>query len=301
MSARFRICVTTAAAVFAAASAFADVVIGTWNGGWFPSGRAEHRANAKVEAATIRAAGELFAKGFAALDPERTNDWLICVNEVRDRESAEALRAAIGRADLRLAVISGYRVRREKNRFDYQQDALMTTLPTSAATWSRWKSNRALTPPRGYVFAEVALPNAVTAAVYGVHLKSNYAATTPAIREANTAKRDNAIAQLVEQETPKRGRTERPVVILGDFNADRWSDEFAEDRLFTVLENAGFLNPLSLLPPERRGTHPGRGRWKDSALDYVMLRGLTPVGEPVIVSSDELSDHSIVFVRVKGP
>ena len=35
---------------------FAAVVVGTWNGNWFPSGRAEHRAHPDVEAATSAAA-----------------------------------------------------------------------------------------------------------------------------------------------------------------------------------------------------------------------------------------------------
>ena len=51
-----------------------SVIVGTWNGNWFPSGRAEHRAHPDVEAATIAAAGKMIASGLAKVDPTGRED-----------------------------------------------------------------------------------------------------------------------------------------------------------------------------------------------------------------------------------
>ena len=45
----------------AIAAMLAALVVGTWHGNWFPSGRAEHRAHPDVEAATIEAAAKMLA------------------------------------------------------------------------------------------------------------------------------------------------------------------------------------------------------------------------------------------------
>ena len=46
------------------ASILLALVVGTWNGEWFPSGRAEHRASDEVERETIRAAGQMLRELF---------------------------------------------------------------------------------------------------------------------------------------------------------------------------------------------------------------------------------------------
>ena len=273
----------------------AAIVVGTWNGNWFPSGRAEHRAHPDVEAATISAAAKMLAGGLQEVDPAGTNDIILCLNEIRGPKVASNLVAQIGRKDLRVAVVSGYR---RRDRFDQQQDVIATTLPVAEAHWSKWKVAGRNTPPRGYAFAAVVLTPATTANVYAVHLKSNYGATTDEIAAQNREKRTLAIRQIAEQEKPKRGRPRRPVVIAGDVNADRWRKEFANEQLFGILEAAGFTNTLALLPDGRRGTHPSK-RYGDSALDYVFCRGLSPVEAPRIVPNDELSDHLAVFVPLR--
>ena len=270
----------------------AAVVVGTWNGNWFPSGRAEHRAHPDVEAATITAAAKMLANGLKAADQAGTNDVILCLNEIRGAKAASNLVAQIGRKGLRVAVISGYR---RRDRFDQQQDVIATTLPVAEAHWSKWKVAGESTPPRGYVFAAVVLDPATTANVYAVHLKSNYGATTDGIAAENREKRTLAIAQIVAQENPKRGRMKRPVLLAGDMNTDRWRKEFKEEKLFGLLEGAGFANTLALLPEGKRGTHPSR-TYGDSALDYIFCRGLNPIAPPHIVGSDELSDHNAVFV-----
>ena len=273
----------------------AAVVVGTWNGNWFPSGRAEHRAHPDVEAATITAAAKMLAEGLSAIDPEGTNDVVLCLHEMRGPKVASNLVAQIGRSGLRVAVISGYR---RRDRFDQQQDVIATTLPVAEAHWSRWRGRGKLTPPRGYAFAAVVVDPATTANVYAVHLKSNYGATTPEIAAANREKRAAGIAQIIEDERQKRGRRARPVVVAGDMNADKWRREFANETLFTMLESAGFANLVETLPPDSRGTHPSK-RYGNSALDYVFVRGMESAATPKIIPNDGLSDHYALFTLLR--
>jgi endonuclease/exonuclease/phosphatase family metal-dependent hydrolase len=265
----------------------AALIVGTWNGNWFPSGRAEHRAHPDVEAATIKAVGAMLRSGIDALDPAGTNDLVLCFNEIRGPRVAKELCSAIGRTNLAVAVVTGYR---RRDRFDQQQDVIMTTLPVADASWSLWKSSKGVRPPRGYAMAKVVMEPAVTSMVYAVHLKSNYGATKEEIKAANRLKRRLPVEQLVEM---TRG-VDSPVIIAGDFNADKWRKEFAGETIFSTLEDAGYLNLLGLLPKGSHGTHPSR-RWGDSALDYIFVRGFEPLKPPRILPSEELSDHQPVF------
>jgi endonuclease/exonuclease/phosphatase family metal-dependent hydrolase len=272
------------------------VIVGTWNGRWFPSGRAEHRAHAQVEAATISAAAKMLSGAINQMDPLGTNDIILCLNEIRDPLAASNLVTQIGRKDLAVAIITRYR---RRDRFDMQQDVIATTLPVVDSHWSKWKNHREFTPPRGYAFASVVVGSAVTANVYAVHLKSNYAANTASKKELNREKRARAVSQLVAQEKPWRGKkATRPVIVAGDLNADCWRREFAEEKIFTLFEDAGFFNTLSLLPENKRGTYPSR-RWGDSTLDYIMVRGFNTSSAPRIFIEDELSDHRAVFVMLE--
>ena len=113
-----------------ASSLVLALVVGTWNGEWFPSGRAEHRANEQVERAAIRAAGQMLSEGISAVDPSGSDDVVLCLSEIRDLETAQALCSAIGRTNLAVAVVTAYR---RRDRFDQQQDVIMTTLPVAKA------------------------------------------------------------------------------------------------------------------------------------------------------------------------
>ena len=272
------------------------LVVGTWNGEWFPSGRAEHRAAPEIERATIRVAGKMLRDGLARIDPSGAEDVVLCLNEVRDAATAEALCREIGRTNLSVSVVTGYR---RRDRFDQQQDVILSSAPVVRADWSRWKTWADASPPRGYARAEVVVAPAVTATVYAVHLKSNYGQTTPQLVAENRLKRGRAVEQLVEQEKPKRGRYRAPVVVAGDLNADRHAGASASEPIFEAFDKAKFIDAFEGVPPEGRATYPGRGKRKDATLDYVMYRGLEIVGQPVVVSAKGISDHDAVFVRLR--
>lgn len=276
----------------------AAVTVCTWNGKWFPSGRAEHRAPAHIEAQTIAKAASMLRDGLFKYDPYGTNDVVICLNEMRNKKVVNELVAAIGRTNLTCAIITSYR---RRDRFDMQQDAILTTLPIVEANWSRWKQAKAETPPRGFAHATVVFPNSVTTEVYCVHLKSNYGQTTEKVATLNRVKRSRAIDQLVNYEKSKRGKKSLPTIIAGDLNADKWSKEFKKETIFEILADAGFITPLDFLAPESRITYPKRGKWGGTTLDYIFLRGFKNIStfKPMVTSFSEISDHDAVFVNIE--
>ena len=279
-----------------ASSLLLALIVGTWNGQWFPSGRAEHRASAEAERETIQAAGRMLADGLARMDPTGREDVVLCLNEVRDLKTAEALRQEIGRAGLSVAVVTAYR---RRDRFDQQQDVIMTTLPVAKANWSTWKTHKEAIPPRGYARAEVIVSPAVTTTVYAVHLKSNYGQTSEDIAATNRLKRAFAVEQLLDQERPKRGKFRYPVVIAGDFNADRFAKSFTKETIFQSLEKAGFADAFEGVPLDGRLTHPGTGRFAGGTLDYIYFRGCSVDGSPKVIPALRISDHDAVFVRLQ--
>ena len=265
----------------------AAVVVATWNGNWFPSGRAEHRAHPDVEDATITAAAEMLADGFRKVDPVGTNDWILCLNEIRGPKSASNLVTRIGRAGLVVNVITDYR---RRDRFDMQQDVIASTLPVAEVEKAIFPYRGKESPPRGYAYAALVLEPAKTSAVYAVHLKSNYGATTDAVRRQNRIKRHRAVQAVVQRESSRS----RPVVFAGDFNADRWKKEFADEEMFRELDGGDFSDVVALLPPMRRWTHPSK-TYGNSALDHIYLRGFAACSKPVVMPNLGLSDHFAVF------
>lgn len=271
----------------------AAVLVGTWNGNWFPSGRAEHRAHPDVEAATISSSARMLREGIQSLDPTGSNDVILCLHEMRGPHAAEELVRQIGRSGLRVVSVSGYR---RRDRFDMQQDVIATTLPVVGSGWEKFAPQGRETPPRGYSYATVVVSEGTTGTVYAVHLKSNYGAKTAEANELNRLKRTHSIVQILGDLSARRAQV---AIVAGDFNADKWRKEFAAEKIFDLLENAGFDNVLARLPPDCRGTHPSR-RHGDSALDYIMARGLTPVGNPRLIPNEALSDHYALFAVLKS-
>lgn len=275
-----------------------SLVVCTWNGNWFPSGRAEHRASPEKEEKTTCLAAELLSRGLNKIDPEGGDDVVICLNEMRNAAVVSNLISKMERKDLSLAVITRYR---RRDRFDQQQDAIITSMPIASRGWSIFKrtSDWQKNPPRGYAFASVVSDSgAVTTMVYSVHLKSEYGATTESIRRSNRYKRGIAIEQIVNMEKPKgRGKKKLKsrVVIAGDMNADRWKEYFSYDTLFQTLFSAGFLDAFEGLEPQRRSTRDST-KWGPSTIDYVFHRSMGEVKAVHVEKTNGASDHNAVFV-----
>lgn len=280
------------------ASILFSLVVGTWNGNWFPSGRAEHRASPEKENEITRLAAEMLSNGLAKIDPEGDDDVVICLNEMRNASVVSNLISKMSRKDLHLSVITRYR---RRDRFDQQQDAIITSMPVASKGWAVFKksSDWWKNPPRGYAFSEVISDSAaVTTRVYTVHLKSEYGATSEQIRRNNRYKRAAAIDQIVKIEKPKgRGKKKQisPVIIAGDMNADRWQEYFSKETLFQTLFEAGFSDAFEGLNKEERGTRDTK-KWGSSTIDYVFHRLVGEVKAVHIEKTNGASDHNAVFV-----
>jgi len=129
-----------------------------------------------------------------------------------------------------------------------------------------------------------------------VHLKSNYGARKPEVKAANAAKRAAALRQVLEAAADCGAGK---IIIAGDFNADRFQREFAEERIFTLLDDDGFTDGWRGEGLPGRGTHPGSGRYPDSTLDYVFHKGFEGTASRRLAPFEPVSDHRMVVMELK--
>ena len=287
-----------------------DVLCGTWNLKWFPSGRAEHRAAPPVEATNIVAAADVVREGLQKAGLVSSGESAIVgetgvilfFQEVRDSAACSKLVDAVGATNLTVASVSAYRD--WDNRLLWQQCGIATTLPVVESSWSYWKrSATKLFLPRGYAYAVVDAGKDGLIACFCVHLKSNYGATKQEIREQNIQKREIVAKQMVDLTNKKiktaDGRVVGRIIIAGDFNTDPTASSFEQEQTFPVLAQAGFVNCFAGQPLEKRGTHPGGKTYPDITFDYVLHRGFAQADEPVLSPAVPLSDHRMVWLRLR--
>ena len=277
----------------------ANVLTGCWNMRWFPSGRAEHRASPRVEAATIQDAADLVRDGLAKRR-RRGDHVILFFQELRDLSVCSNFVERIGDKKLSVASVSAFRD--YDRRLGWQQCGIVSDLPVVDASFSYWRRTRKILPPRGFVYALLDGGADGLIACYCVHLKSNYGATTPERRAANRQKRELAMEQfrsLTKKVLAPDGRQVTRFVLAGDFNTDPFSGAFAEERTVKLLTDAGFVNCFAGMPLEERGTHPGTTRYPDSTLDFIFHRGFTSQSDCGLSPAVPLSDHRMVWLRLR--
>ena len=274
-----------------------EVVCGTWNLQWFPSGRAEHRAPKNVEEANISAAAGVIRTG---LESAKATGAILFFQELRDESACVNLVAKVGHPKLSVAVVSAFR--EWDRRLGWQQCGIATTLPVIETSWSYWRHPQKVVPPRGYVYAVLDGGEQGLIACFCLHLKSNYGAAKPEVRALNARKREVAVAQIAELAKKIRtrdGRGVTHVVVAGDFNMDPYSGQFAGEKTCDLLKAVGFATGWEGVALARRGTHPSRGRYPDSTLDFIFHRGFAGAEEPTLGPVVPLSDHRMVWQRLK--
>lgn len=288
------------AVLAAVAPVGADVLAGTWNLRWFPSGRAEHRASPQQEAATIQAAADLVRTELA--HRRRRGDHVVLFfQELRNKDVTTNLVAAIGDTSLALASVSAFRD--YDWRLGWQQNGIVTDMPVLDAGFSYWRRSRKILPPRGFAYALLDGGKDGLIACYCVHLKSNYGAVRPEARASNRAKREMAMEQFVvntKKVLAPGGRPVRRILLAGDFNTDPFSGQFEGERTLSILADAAFADGFDGVPPEARGTHPGNQRFPASTLDFIFHRGFSrPSAGCDLSPAVPLSDHRMVWLRLK--
>jgi hypothetical protein len=136
----------------------ASVNVAFWNIKWFPGGRPS--ASPNEEARQVRAVHEDIPK--LAAD-------VIGFEEVRDWESAALAVKPLAR--FKVDVCSTVPAR--EGQTETQQVAIVSRLQPMSAWAEEWKSDGAITPPRGFAFAAYEIAPKRLLLVYAVHLKSN--------------------------------------------------------------------------------------------------------------------------------
>ncbi len=299
----------------------ADLLVGTWNLKWFPSGRAEHRAPDNVEQRTIDDAAGVIRSGVlrGVADAGNTNSItgsILFFQELRDGCVFSNLVCHAGVTNLQIACVTSFKD--WDGRLMWQQCGIATTYPVVESHWSYWKhpmrpvilkngqqakkKTHRVFPPRGYGYALVDAGTNGLIACYCVHLKSNYGATSPQKKRENEVKREVAIEQIIGQassiKTPG-GRKVSRIIIAGDFNTDIFQERFGNEKTIPALIDAGFMNCFSSdLPLESRATYPGKGRWKGSTIDYIFHRGFTAQRNFYLSPLSEASDHQMLWVTL---
>lgn len=265
------------------------VVVGTWNLKWFPSGRAEHRASERVEAANTRDAADVVRASL------KGKGRVLFLQELRDPQSCSNLVWAIRDKNLHVAVATAFRDSRD-NRLQWQQLAIVTDMPVIEANWKYAKKAGRMFVPRGYAYALLDGGKDGKIACFCVHLKSNYGAYKADVAKANATRRTAMIRQVLDA---ARSVAADKAIIAGDFNADRFQHQFQGEKLFALLEAEGYSDGWSGAMPGERGTHPGNTRYPDSTIDYIFHRGFERVAARSLASAEFVSDHRMVVMSFK--
>ena len=262
------------------------VVAGSWNLKWFPSGRAEHRASRRVEAANMADAAEVIRANL------KGGGRIMFLQEMRDAQACSNLVAAIGDTNLKVAVASAFRDFRD-NRLQWQQLGILTDLPVLKSEWRYSSRADGMFVPRGYAYALLDGGKEGRIACFCVHLKSNYGARKPAKKAENMRKREAGMRQVLE--AAKICGADR-ILIAGDFNSDRFQPAFKGEGTFQMLEGTGFQDAWNGAELSQRGTHPGNTRYPDSTLDYVFYRGFPRRPSFSLAPQVPVSDHRMLVM-----
>ena len=263
------------------------VLAGSWNLKWFPSGRAEHRASARVESANIADAADVIRANLKGAGR------VLFLQEMRDAKACSNLVVAIGDTNLKVAVVSAFRDFRD-NRLQWQQLGIVTDMPVLKTEWKYSKKADGMFVPRGYAYALLDGGEEGRIACFCVHLKSNYGAKKAAKKKENMLKREAAIRQVL---AAAENCGADKILIAGDFNSDRFQRAFKDERIFSILESAGFRDGWEGTDPSQRGTHPGSSRYPDSTLDYVFYKGYSWCASRFLAPIAPVSDHRMLTMK----
>ena len=268
----------------------AGVRAATWNFEWFPSGIAFKHAAPEVEQARVDAAAAV-VKRFA---PD-----ILFAQEVRDAESVEKLIAATGIVGLKLDVITDFLDNDGKPNF--QQCAILSKYPVLDTRSERWRTFGVVDPPRGFAYALLDVDGELTAC-FSLHLKSNNQRSQRE-HQLNLLKRELAAAQLQRfidgLPMDVGGRKITRFIVAGDFNTSLDEAAYLSEGTIRNLLEAGFNNCFEGVPPARRVTLPGAGRYPDVTFDYIFWKGFAKQTALRLAPKDDVSDHHMVIVTLE--
>lgn len=294
--------VSLSLAALALAPGRADLVFGTWNLNWFPSGLADRKAPAGRERERILSAAGILRDGLLRSGAGEGGDVVLFLQEMRGPGVCGELVEAV--ALPRLRVVEASRFKDPYGIPVWQQLCLASTLPPVETGSPLWLPVPGGSVSRGYSYAVFRPPGGAALICVCLHLKSNLALTGGLVEEQrNIYKREKASAQILKTLgglCDRYGEGAR-IVIAGDFNTDEDSERFVSEATLRSFYGAHFRSCFTGVPEERRVTLPASGPYPDATFDYILYRGLEKAGGPLISDGRRVSDHHPVFIRLRVP
>jgi endonuclease/exonuclease/phosphatase family metal-dependent hydrolase len=256
-----------------------SILVVSWNIEWFP-GRLPKANPADARQHMVAAKTAL-----GELAPD-----VLLLQEIADWDAALELVSDI--PGMQVHVVSEFHERP-------QNLVIASKLPVDAAWYELWKDAAPATPPRGFAFAALRLPDGRFLLCYTVHYKSNHGDA-----EANFGMRQQASRQLLEHAVSMleiySRRGECVLLIGGDFNSSVDDPQFINDQSVRALQFAGLSWIHAGVPFEKRVTWPARGDFADTCFDHIFAAPAELISVQV-PHLPEISDHNPIVARYRFP
>ncbi len=265
----------------------------TWNMCWFPSGKRDLRLPT-LEPQRIAIAADIVRK-------ELPN--ILFLQEVRDRESCQALAEAIG-GQTRTAACSAFVD--DTKTVTFQQCAILVRpdprtpdIRVLDAGFERWKRKGEIVPSRGYTYAVLAFSNQ-TVACFCVHLKANRSRTFRG-QQQDIYNREQAVEQLlaaIRSRQTSSGQRTQAVIIAGDFNTNLDDAAWVSESSLRQLNENGFAHCFEGVPAAERITIPAKNGYPPVTFDHLFFKGLQIKTLGHVLPGAPISDHNPVIVTL---
>ncbi len=260
--------------------------VGFWNIEWFPGTRPNaYKTDETRQIASVHSDIEKLA-GADVLGFEEVRDW------------ASAQLAVQPLPGFKVDVCSTFPPR--EGQTETQQVAIVSRLQPMSAWTEQWKSNGAMTPPRGFAFAAYEVAPKQLLLVYALHLKSNRGELVE-----NIALREESMRQLLahikDMETAYGPLGTLSWVIGGDFNTAPDDERFASEQTTKNLLSSGFHWSWQGMPLQQRITLPPDKRFPAACFDHIFDRGATLRSAQALETSPKSSDHRAIRAEFTFP
>lgn len=253
-----------------------------WNVQWFPGRRPN--ASRWEEDRQVRAVHR---------DLAQLSSDLIAFEEVRSFDlAALAVKPLPG---FKVDVCSNFPPREDQR--EAQQVAITSRLQPLSAWAESWKSDGAITPPRGFAFAAYQVAPRQILLVYALHLKSNRGEIHEDMRI-----REESMRQLLAHIKRMANAYEKlgtlTWIVGGDFNTVPDDPRYAREKTVAALLAEDFRWGWQGIPFASRITVPANERYPAASFDHIFYRGAILAKAWLSDTSPRSSDHRAVSVAL---
>lgn len=277
----------------------AEIVCGTWNLKWFPSGKANLKAEKEEENTRIKEIGKALDESLSEFLQSQNDKIILFFQEVRDKESSEKLIKEISRYKLSIASISEFSDNAGIKL--WQQVLIASNCKVLEASYQHWESEKYIEFPRGFAYAILDGQEEGLIACFSLHLKSNLnRSRTELEHQTNIYKREQSAKQIlsvIKELQKKYSDRLSKIIIAGDFNTSDEQKEFLSEDTLRSFYGAHFRSCHTGYTSKERITRPGHGIYPDSTFDYILYKGFDKVEKRKIFNCYMQSDHFPVFIK----